>query len=160
MGAPHWLKELLPAWAQTAVEWLLTPGVLTWVGVGSAVLFVVSLIGLPWLVTRLPADYLIRDEPETGRAEQSRQSPLAIAVLIGRNVLGLSLLVAGAIMLVVPGQGLLTIVVGVILLKFPGKRWLERRLCRSPLIIRALNAIRKRAGRPPLELGFGAEPRN
>jgi hypothetical protein len=51
-----------------------------------------------------------------------------------------------------PGQGVLTILAGLSLLSFPGKRRLQLRLLRIPAIHRAIDALRRRAGRPPLHL--------
>jgi hypothetical protein len=56
-------------------------------------------------------------------------------------------------MLVLPGQGVLTILAGITLLNYPGKRRLELWLVRRPAIHRAIDWIRRRAGRAPLELG-------
>jgi len=55
-------------------------------------------------------------------------------------------------MIVTPGQGLLTILIGVTLLDFKGKHELERKLVRQPSVLRAVNWLRAKAGRAPLEL--------
>lgn len=55
-------------------------------------------------------------------------------------------------MLVLPGQGLVTILAGLLLLDFPGKFKLERALVRQPAVMNALNWIRVRRGRPPLQV--------
>jgi hypothetical protein len=55
-------------------------------------------------------------------------------------------------MLVLPGQGVLTIVAGLSLAHFPGKRRLQRRLLGAPGIRALCDAIRRRAGVPPLQL--------
>ena len=49
------------------------------------------------------------------------------------------------------------ILVGLIFLDFPGKFALERRLARQPPVFRALNWIRARAGRKPLEMSKGEQ---
>jgi hypothetical protein len=53
----------------------------------------------------------------------------------------------------IPGQGVLTMIVGLTLLDFPGKRGLECRLIGRPRILRTINRLRARFGRPPLEMG-------
>jgi hypothetical protein len=53
----------------------------------------------------------------------------------------------------VPGQGMLTILLGLMLLDVPGKRRLERRIVGRRRILKAINRLRKRFGRPPLVLG-------
>ncbi|HYG08570.1 MAG TPA: hypothetical protein VD835_01220, partial [Pyrinomonadaceae bacterium] len=55
----------------------------------------------------------------------------------------------------VPGQGVLTILMGVMLLDFPGKRRLELKLVSRPNVLRAINRIRQRFDRPPLQLDEG-----
>ena len=62
------------------------------------------------------------------------------------------MLLLGIAMLVLPGQGVLTILAALVLLDFPGKRRLERRLLLRPRLLGALNSLRARAGRPPIDL--------
>jgi hypothetical protein len=68
-----------------------------------------------------------------------------------KNLLGATLLVAGLVMLVMPGQGILAILIGLSLLDFPGKRELERRLVARPRVIRFLNLVRRQAGQPQFD---------
>ena len=68
-----------------------------------------------------------------------------------KNVLGVVLLLAGILMMVLPGQGIITILVALSLLDFPGRRQLETRLVRQPKVRQAINWIRARAGRPPIQ---------
>jgi hypothetical protein len=135
------------AWAHSVVEFLFQPSQLALIGVASLVLAVVSLIALPWLVARMPPDYFSR-EPDDSQSS-FRNNPVLYVL---RNVLAVILLVAGIAMIPLPGQGLLTILAAIICGDFPGKRKLERRIANAAPIQRALNAIRKRAGKPPLEL--------
>jgi hypothetical protein len=58
----------------------------------------------------------------------------------------------GIALLVLPGQGLLTILLGITLLDLPGKRHLEIVLLRRPSVSRAVNWLRRKSGRPPLDL--------
>jgi hypothetical protein len=69
-----------------------------------------------------------------------------------RSLLGALLVLLGILMLVLPGQGVLMIVAGLSLLRFPGKRKLLRRLLRAPGVHLVCDAIRRRAGKPPLQL--------
>ena len=62
-------------------------------------------------------------------------------------ILGLVMALPG-----IPGQGILTMIVGLTMLDFPGKRGLERRLIGRPHILHALNRLRARFGRAPLEM--------
>jgi hypothetical protein len=116
----------------------------------SLVLFVGSILALPWLVARLPEDYFAGDDAAPSAVLQ-RPSAVAASRLL-RNVVGVALLLAGVVMLVLPGQGLLTIIVALGLIEFRGKRALLRRLVGRPRVLSALNKIRSRADKPPLVL--------
>jgi len=74
--------------------------------------------------------------------------------VIGKNILGVFLVVLGIILSIpgVPGQGLLTILLGVVLLDFPGKRHLERKLLSRQEIVKTIDRLRKKFDKPPLEL--------
>ena len=72
--------------------------------------------------------------------------------MIVKNVLGVVFALAGIAMLVLPGQGIVTILISVVLLDFPKKFAFERWLIRRRLAHRAMNWIRLKAGRPPLQI--------
>jgi hypothetical protein len=150
---PNWIEDRLPAWLQGPVAWLLEPAVLSSLAIASVVLFVLSAAGIPWFVARVPTDYFSRRELERMHIRPVPRSPWKIVGRVLKNLLGLTLVVAGIAMVFLPGQGLLTIFVGLLLLEFPGKRRLERRLIGWGPIYRAINGLRRRAGRPPLERG-------
>ena len=117
----------------------------------SVVTFVGSLLGVPFVLARLPADYFLRAEKKAlGVAPANRPARMLLA--FGKNALGALLVTLGVLMLVLPGQGVLTLLVGLLLLDFPGKQRLERRLIGTPRVLRIVNALRKRWNRPPLEL--------
>ena len=67
-----------------------------------------------------------------------------------KNLFGVILLLGGMAMLVLPGQGILTILIGLSLLDFPGKRALERRIVGRPLVLQAINRIRRKFNKSPL----------
>ncbi len=69
--------------------------------------------------------------------------------IVLKNLLGVALVGAGIVMLVLPGQGILTILIGVMLMDFPGKYALEKRLVSRPTVMRSLNWMRAKANRPP-----------
>jgi len=121
-----------------------SPGLMLWLALASVVMIVGSALCALWAVKRLPEDYLIRDEPTPSRAPGARFRKVA------KNALGVALLIVGLLLLVLPGQGLLTLIAAVSLLDFPGKRQLERRLMSRPKVLHALNRFRQRAGRSPL----------
>ncbi len=123
---------------------------LAWAIAISAVMFVASLVALPLLVVNIPTDYLTRQQPRPGRFE-GRHPALVLTLRLSKNLLGAILVVAGVVMLFTPGQGLLAILVGVWLLDIPGKRHLEQRVIGQPKVLQAINAVRRKAHRPPLE---------
>jgi hypothetical protein len=147
----EWLLTHAPEWAHRPLAWLLEPTVLGVLAVASGVFFVLSLVGVPWFVARVPADYFSRRERAELGLPAPKSTPLRIAVRVGKNLLGVFLLVAGLAMVVLPGQGLITIVVALLFLDFPGKRRLERRIIGARPVLRAINSLRKRAGQPPIE---------
>lgn len=69
---------------------------------------------------------------------------------LAKNAIGAVLVLAGIVMLIGPGQGILTILIGLIMLDIPGKRPLEARLIKRPAVLSAVNRLRARYGKPPL----------
>jgi hypothetical protein len=74
--------------------------------------------------------------------------------VILKNLLGVFLIGLGIILSLpgVPGQGILTILLGLIMLDIPGKRPLEARIIKRPAVLGAINSLRARYNRPPLEM--------
>lgn len=120
-----------------------------WVlGIASAAMLVISAMVIPYLIVRLPADFYAESN---GRRRLFEQRPALRAVFLAvKNTIGGFLLVAGIMMLVLPGQGILTILAALALLDFPGKRNLEMRILHRPTILKSINWVRRRAGREPL----------
>ena len=115
-----------------------------------SVLFVVSILSLPWLVAKLPEDYFVGNQRQ--QSEWKRRYPLmSILVTLGKNLLGYVLIAGGILMLFLPGQGVLTIVVGILLIDYPGKYKLEKKLAKTPAIFKGLNWLRAKANTPPLK---------
>jgi hypothetical protein len=96
----------------------------------------------PWLVGKIPTDYFIKDR------DKSKSNILIVTL---KNIIGLVLLFAGIIMLVTPGQGIVTIVLGLFLMEFPGKRKLEVKLIHNDVTFKTLNWLRDKANKPPLK---------
>ena len=129
---------------------------LWWLGALSIVMVVGTLVVLPLIVARLPADYFTRDQRPTGGHAPAR-TPRLLG-LVGKNLLGIVLILAGVAMLVLPGQGLLMILIGLMLMDFPGKRALERCLVQQPSVWQAMNWIRAKARQPALEMPASSPP--
>lgn len=110
----------------------------------SGLMFVASLVFVPWLVVRIPHDYFLT--PRRPRSPIADHHPVLRWVgLIAKNVTGCILLLAGIAMLLFPGQGMLTIAVGILLVDFPGKHRLERRIIRTRPVLRSVNWLRRKA---------------
>jgi hypothetical protein len=114
---------------------------------------VVSLIAtvalLPYLVVRIPEDYFLHRHRRHDYT-RDRHPVLHHAIVVLKNAVGLTLILAGIAMLVLPGQGLLTLLIGLMLTDFPGKYALERRIVGQPGVLRAVNWLRQRAGHGPV----------
>lgn len=117
---------------------------LLWLGIFSVLCFIGSLIAIPIILVNIPADYFIE------KTRQKRRAWLTVVGQIIKNVLGIIFLLAGILMLFLPGQGLLTILIGLSFLDFPGKRALEIRLIRRPQVQKSINWLRHKYGRPAL----------
>ncbi|MGD2141660.1 MAG: PGPGW domain-containing protein [Burkholderiales bacterium] len=118
-------------------------------GVGSAITLVLSMLLVPFLIVILPADYY---SDRNGRHVFQDRPLLRFLFLLVKNALGVVLLLAGAVMILLPGQGLLTMLAGLALLNFPGKHQLEMRVLHAPRVFSSVNWLRVRAGRKPLTL--------
>lgn len=114
--------------------------------------FVTNLAIVTFILVKLPADHFSKSHRKKFLAD--RHPFLRVAGVIGKNIGGVLLVVLGVILSLpgVPGQGLLTILLGIMLLDFPGKTRLEQKLLSRPSIRNAINRLRGRFGKPPLEL--------
>jgi hypothetical protein len=115
----------------------------------SVVLLVVSLWASYRYLVSIPSDYFSHSHRPLETWRESHPA-LRWSILVGKNVLGVVLIILGLIMLFTPGQGILTLLLGVSLADIPGKRSVERRLIRQPQVLRVVNRMRDRAGKPPL----------
>jgi hypothetical protein len=120
---------------------------LSWLGGASLLMFVGSLIAVPMVIVRLPKDYLRREH----RLVRNWPRYIFIPFLVLKNALGVLFFVSGLAMLILPGQGLLTIFIGLVLLDYPRKRILIRRVLGHRRILRMINRLRTRFGKPGLE---------
>lgn len=117
------------------------------VGVASVSFLVGAIAALPVFLVRIPSDYFVRPAPER-----------PVATRVARAVLGVVLIVLGCIMLVLPGQGILTILVGLVVLGLPVGHRLARRLISRRAVFDATNRLRARFGRPPLIVADACAP--
>jgi len=119
------------------------------IGNASLVVLGITIVLLPIVVAKLPADYFISEKREPAR--KTRKNPFLWTLLsFVKNLLGLFLILVGIAMLVLPGQGTVTILIGLAISNFPGKYKLERRIASQPAVGDTLNKIRKFTGATPL----------
>jgi hypothetical protein len=114
--------------------------------------FFINLGIVSFILVKLPADHFAKSRK---RKFMAGYSPVVrVAAMIGKNILGVLLVALGVVLSLpgVPGQGLLTILLGIMLLDFPGKHRLEQKLLSRPTIVNAINGLRGRFSKPPLEL--------
>lgn len=122
-----------------------------WISVLSLLVFLLSLAAVPWLVARIPETYF-KDLALAGIADTA-DGGARVARFAARGVktgLGLVLVLAGIVMLFVPGQGLLTILAGMVLMEFPGKRRLVVFLVGHQGVQNGLNWVRGKKKVAPL----------
>lgn len=135
---------MLPPWLQQHLPELVLWGTLLSVGTLLAIIVLVPLI-----LSRLPANYF--SEPRRHSLRERGGSAGSWLLTVFKNLLGVALVVLGLLMLVTPGQGLVTLLAGLLLMNFPGKYRLERAVVSREGVMRALNWFRRRSGRPPFE---------
>ena len=134
---------------KSVFEWASQPAVLSVLLGMSFLSLVASVVGVPWYLRRLPADYFSRREQAAIGVPRS-DDPSRLLLVVLRNLLGATLVLAGVAMLVLPGQGLATVLVGLLMMDYPGKKRLQRHVLSLGPVLRAANALRHRAGQPPL----------
>ena len=143
------LELLGAAWAWSeAHRWVVWA-----VAAGSLASLVLSGVLVSVVLLHLPPDHY--SKPRFSRLASADDGLVALlagsAALVVRNAVGWIFVVAGVAMLVLPGQGLLSILAGLVLIDFPGKHRFERRLLESSRVRRAMNWLRRRAGKPPFD---------
>ena len=110
---------------------------------------VVTLIVLPFVIVKLRPDYFATPRRRPGPMRE--RYPLLLALLAGlKNLVGALFVISGVVMLLTPGQGLLSILVGLTMVNYPGKFRFEQRIASSRHIWRAMNWIRSKGRAAPL----------
>lgn len=138
------------SWFHSLSDWFGENSTAVWcVSCVSLAVLLLTPLAVLWLVTRMPRDYFKRSEPRA-LASWDEYPALRMILLTAKTMLGVVLIVAGVVMLVAPGQGVLTILVGLVLAEFPGKQRLERWLVTRPQVWKSMNWLRRRVGRPEL----------
>ena len=127
--------------------------ILPLLGAASAIIFVISLLSLPWLAARIPEDYFLHSKRNSTLWIANTHPEFRLLFILIKNLLGLILFAGGFLMLFIPGQGLLTIFMGVVLMDYPKKFAVEKKLVTTPFILKGINWLRGKAKKPPLKVG-------
>lgn len=134
------IADILPrSWSLQHIAWSMGLGL---------ILLIVTAAGAALFAIYLPATYFTR--PRTAWSELHPVGFWTLAIL--KNLAGLMLIVAGVLMLILPGQGVITIIIGLLLLNFPGKRKLVAELIRQTKVLGSINSLRTHFGKPHLQL--------
>jgi hypothetical protein len=112
----------------------------------------VSFLAIAIVVVKIPPDYFSSHY----KREFLPDSPWHVrwGAIIAKNLLGVFLIILGILLSFpgIPGQGILTILLGIVMLDIPGKRPLETRIIKRPTLLAAINKLRSRYGKPPLQV--------
>jgi hypothetical protein len=133
-------------------EWIrLHETLIGYLGIFSVFTFFLTLIIVPVLVIRMPTDYFMYNKKDLKQFH--RQHPFVrVLTLIIKNIFGIIFICAGLAMLILPGQGIISILIGISLVSFPKKRALECAIIQQKTVTQAINWMRLKAHKNPLEL--------
>ena len=124
---------------------------LLWLTIASVIGFVASLVLIPWILIQIPSDYFSHNKRQTH--QWSNNLPiLRLVFILTKNILGVIFIISGIIMLLIPGQGIITIIIGVILTDFPYKYRIERWIINRPAILGSINKLRAKAKQGPIDV--------
>ena len=137
-------------WLLATVQQYVSTEMLIWLTALSMVFFVGTLIAIPFILVRLPADYFDVRVPRPWM--EDHHPVLRLFGHIVKNVVGAIFVFAGFLMLFLPGQGILTMLIGISMLDFPGKRKIEATLIGQPTVLSVINGMRQKFNKPPLRL--------
>ena len=141
------ISEKIISWSSMNSDLLFLLGSL------SVFILIISVFMMVLIISFLPEDYFKSENRNLISSVQNSRYPLLkLLVLITKNFFGVLLLLSGILMLVLPGQGILTIITGLVFIDYPGKYKFERKLLRQKGVINSINWIRSRLGKPPLKV--------
>ena len=124
---------------------------LLWLLIASIIGFIGSLIAIPWILIQIPSDYFSHEKRQ--KHQWGSYPPIIrLVLLLIKNILGVIFIISGVIMLLIPGQGILTIVIGIILIDFPYKYKIERWIISHPAILKSINQLRTKAKQSPIKI--------
>ena len=141
------ISEKIISWSSMNSDLLFLLGSL------SIFILIISVFMMVLIISFLPEDYFKSENRNLISIVQNSRYPLLkLLVLITKNFFGVLLLLSGILMLVLPGQGILTIITGLVFMDYPGKYKFERKLLRQKGVINSINWIRSRLSKPSLKV--------
>ena len=141
------ISEKIISWSSMNSDLLFLFGSL------SIFILIISVFMMVIIISFLPEDYFKSENRNLISSVQNSRYPLLkLLVLITKNFFGILLLLSGILMLVLPGQGILTIITGLVFMDYPGKYKFERKLLRQKGVINSINWIRSRLSKPSLKV--------
>ena len=141
------ISEKIISWSSMNSDLLFLLGSL------SIFILIISAFMMVLIISFLPEDYFKSENRNLISSVQNSRYPLLkLLVLITKNFFGVLLLLSGILMLVLPGQGILTIITGLVFMDYPGKYKFERKLLRQKGVINSINWIRSRLSKPSLKV--------
>ena len=119
----------------------------------SILMLIVSIIGLGWFISQIPEDYFIHEKRQSDNWK--KYSPeTRIVIIVAKNIFGVTMLISGLLLLILPGQGVLTMIIGLLLIDYPGKFKLEQKIIAIPSIFKTLNWFRAKSNKSNLQHPF------
>ena len=141
------ISEIIISWSSMNSDLLFLLGSL------SIFILIISVFMMVLIISFLPEDYFKSENRNLISSVQNSRYPLLkLLVLITKNFFGILLLLSGILMLVLPGQGILTIITGLVFMDYPGKYKFERKLLRQKGVINSINWIRSCLSKPSLKV--------
>jgi type IV secretory pathway VirB6-like protein len=113
---------------------------------------VIYFIVISYIITQMDKRYFIRQKKDDVLAKKTPKK-LSINNILGymikaaKIIIGVFLLMCGILMLVLPGQGIITMIIGLSLIPFPGKDKFEQSLLARKSVRSSLNWIRAKANK-------------
>ncbi len=123
---------------------------------------IVYLFVISFVIAQMEKNYFIRKDKTLGTLNKKTISSsswykFAFVLKFVKIVAGLLLLVCGILMLILPGQGVITILIGLSLIPFPGKQRIVMYLLSRKSVRYSLNWIRLKANKEPFLFDSGGD---
>ena len=120
---------------------------LIWMAVGGLVFSLLGGLAASIIVVKLPKDYFSKPEKKHRKGGFWHD-----ALWVGKNVLGIVLMLGGIVLMMpgIPGPGVVVILLGLTITDIPGKHKLLLWIVRHPRVMKSMNKLRHRFGRPNL----------